>query len=63
MWKPDPPRGFSISSTYVILLALSGVKKGRFERVLWGLVRIWKSWAPFKVVCLLLADDLEQTID
>ncbi|CAL5194061.1 unnamed protein product [Lathyrus oleraceus] len=48
--KPDPNKGFSVGYACDNLFAFFGIKKGRSERVVLGLSRIWKGWSPSKVV-------------
>lgn len=53
VWKPTLIRVFFVDSTYDNIFALSRVNEGKLERVMLGLSRIWKSWAPFTVGCCL----------
>lgn len=42
--------GFLVRSTYDIVLVRAGYLEGRYERVLQGISRVWKSRAPSKLV-------------
>lgn len=63
VWKSDPSRVLSVSSTYGILLDFSRVWEGRFEKVLWGIARIWMSRSPIQNGRLLLEVDLKHIVN
>lgn len=48
--KPNQVNGFSIKVSYDYLGSLASQLENRCEAMLHGFFRVWKSWAPYKLV-------------